>query len=263
MARFRQLLALDVTHEFHAGAAVPGLRYIPTAQTAALMAREGLVLGVTAAGLELWQEQGERAPGDTWQLSFDVHASDALMRYYTAWPAQAYLPLVAGERGPLEVLRAVAQPAPPQAERQPGCEDAPLFWIDIACRPAPAALPSSGPLQPWRLALLSKKIHWKYFFSGALAARQLSIVDLDAAGAEAGLRFVASPWAATADGMAYLSEAPLPMQGIPCQRLQLREQGAAGKVLIRRLPNASLERLGRERGPNGQQMLVAEIYVHQ
>ena len=125
---------------------------------------------------------------------------------------------------------------------------------------APAA--SAGPAR-YRIALTSKKIHWKYFFSGSLAARQLAIVDLDAADGTHGIAFAASLLSATQDALAYTSEEPLPIQRLPQQRLQLREQGVAGKVLIRRLPNANIEKLGKERGRDGLSMIVAEIYVHQ
>lgn len=257
MARYCRLLALEVTHEFLAHAPLPGLRYQPTVETAALMEREGLMLRTLPHGVELWQEQRQdAADGAVWQLGFDLYASDALLRFYTAWPQDSYLPLQAGTPGGLQVLRAVAQPAR-------GAEGGgPVLWLDLACRRDSAPV-QDAPATPWRVALSARSLHWKYFFSGGLAARKLSIVDLDAAEGEAGLVFAPAPLAATASGTAYLSAAPVPMQSIPRQRLQLREAGVAGKVLIRRLPNASVDRLGKERGPNGQSMIVAEIYVHQ
>lgn len=266
MPRYCRLVALDVTHEYLGHAALPGLRYVPTAETAALMEQEGLMLRALPRGVELWQEQrADVANAALWQLGFDVYAEDALLRFYTAWPQDAYLAMTPGEQGELRVLRAVAQPA------RGGEAGGPVLWIDLACAP-PAnaanvaataeAMPMTA-LQPWRVALPSKQIHWKYFFSGGLAAKKLSIIDLDASDSEPGLAFAPSPLAATASGTAYLSASPVPMQSIPRQRLQLREAGATGKVLIRRLPNASVAKLGKERGPNGQSMIVAEIYVHQ
>lgn len=257
MARYCRLLALEVTHEFLAHGAVPGLRYVPAAASAELMEREGLLWRYLPHGVELWQEQrDEPASDEVWQLGLDVHAGDALLRFYTDWP-QGYVALTPGTQSAVKVWRATAQQAP--AADGGG----PVLWIDIAVQLSAAPAPSDDGVLPWRFALPSGKIHWKYFFSGGLAARKLSIVDLDASDSEPGIGFVASPWAATADGTAYLSAAPVPMQNIPQQRLQLREAGAAGKVLIRRLPNASVDKLGKERGPNGQSMIVAEIYVHQ
>jgi hypothetical protein len=261
MARYRRLLALDVTHEYLAGGAVPGLRYVPTAETAALMEREGLLLRSMPFGVELWREQRAAAPQEeVWQLGFDVHAADAQLRFYTAWPQEAYLPITPGVQGGVKVWRAVAQPAR-AVDGAEGVLSAAVLWLDLACTPQ-AAPEADDAVLPWRVALRSRHIHWKYFFSGGLAAKKLSIVDLDAAGGTPGLEFSPSPLAATVNGTAYLSASPVPMQSLPQQRLQLREAGSAGKVLIRRLPNASVDRLGKERGPNGQSMIVAEIYVH-
>lgn len=257
MGRYCRLLALEVTHEFLAHAPLPGLRYVPTMETAALMESEGLMLRTMPHGVELWQEQRPDVVSEAvWQLGFDVHASDAMLRFYTAWPQEGYLPLQAGTQDGLQMLRVAAQPAR-------GAEGGgPVLWIDLACRRQTAQL-QDAPVAPWRVALNARSLHWKYFFSGGLAAKKLSIVDLDAGDGETGLVFAPAQLAATANGTAYLSAAPVPMQSIPRQRLQLREAGVAGKVLIRRLPNASVDRLGKERGPNGQTMIVAEIYVHQ
>jgi hypothetical protein len=298
MARYGRLLAVEVTHEYLDHGAVLGLRYVPTFGTAALMEREGLLLRSLPYGVELWQEQHEQhgpqgGDAEVWQLSFDVYGGDATLRFCTEWPQHGFLAVAPGAQDTVKVWRAVAQQAPMGDGRSP------VLWIDLACQLLPAQLAdaavasaeagmasaataqtqagqvahvaasgvvaatASQPVLPWRFALQSKKIHWKYFFSGGLAAKQLSIIDLDASDNEPGLGFAPSPLAATANGTAYLSASPVPMQSIPQQRLQLREAGAAGKVLIRRLPNASVDKLGKERGPNGQSMIVAEIYVHQ
>ncbi|MYM71730.1 hypothetical protein GTP56_05900 [Duganella sp. FT134W] len=260
MARYYRLLALEVTHEFIGHAAVQGLRYVPTAETAAVMAREGLVWRSLPTGVELWQEWREDiASAALWQLSLDVHTGDGALMFYTEWP-QAGLAVTPGAQGAVKVLRAMAQRA--------GAGAAAALWIDLALQPLMAAQAADDAAQavtvrPWRFALQSRKVHWKYFFSGGLAAKQLSIIDLDGSDSQPGLAFEAAPLAATVNGTAYLSAAPVPMQSFPPQRLQLREAGVAGKVLIRRLPNASVDRLGKERGPNGQSMIVAEIYVHQ
>lgn len=256
MARYRRLLALDLTHEFIGDAPIAGLRFTPTADTAALMAREGLALRELSGGVELWQEVREEvASAPLWQLSLDVHASDGALLFYTAWPQSGYLPLTPGSQDAVRVRRAVA--------RRAGDHSAAAVWIDLALQPGPEDAEAAAAPLPWRFALQSRQIHWKYFFSGGLASKKLSIVDLDASDSAPGLAFAPSPVAATANGTAYVSAAPVPMQSIPQQRLQLREAGVAGKVLIRRLPNASVDKLGKERGPNGQSLIVAEIYVHQ
>ncbi|MBY0573620.1 MAG: hypothetical protein K2P84_08060, partial [Undibacterium sp.] len=67
-------------------------------------------------------------------------------------------------------------------------------------------------------------------------------------------------------GKALMSNSSLKMKKNSPQRFQLREKAVAGgiqRVLMRRLPNASLDKIGKERTPDGQNLLVAEIYIHQ
>jgi hypothetical protein len=253
MAQMLPLLSIMVTHEYLGGAAL-SLRFVPSDACAALMLREGLVLRTTPGSAELWREvpdgDGPDALPDTLPLAFSVFASDPQLHFCTAWPVATPLRFVdADDSGVLQAETLAGS----------GASRAPLFSIEIAVRPAvQGAVPAR-----YRIALASKKIRWKYFFSGSLAAKKLRIVDLDGANGGGGARFAASALPATAGGSAYTSEGAFPMQRIPQQRLQLREDGAAGKVLIRRLPNANIAKLGKERGRDGLSMIVAEIYIHQ
>jgi hypothetical protein len=244
MGRFVRLFAIAVTHEYCLGQSM-GLRFVPSAACAASMQREGLLLRHGVNGAEVWREGG--AADDVLHLSFDVLCGDARIRHSTAWPVAAPLRFVQASEGQLLQAETLAGSG---SSRQP------LFSVEIAHRPA-----DDG--KRYDIALTSKKIHWKYFFSGSLAAKKLTIVDLDAAGDAPGLGFAVSPMPALDAGTAYTSEAALPMQRLPQQRLQLREEGVAGKVLIKRLPNADIAKLGKERGRDGRSMLVAEIYIHQ
>lgn len=273
MARYRQLFSVAVTHEFHAGRPVPGLRYVPAASTAALMEREGLLLRTLDDGMEVWGEVADREADEAaaddargavqhMLLRFEVLSGDPLMRFYTDLPAA---PLRFTNRYPGAEgasLRPVRWARRARGDGLVNQMQEPLFRIDIDFQPAAVAVPEAAPPR-WQAALASRKIHWKYFFSGALASRQLNIVDLDADGGGEGIAFAPALPAAIEGGSAYLSALALPIQRSPQQRFQLREVGAAGKVLIRRLPNASVEKMGKQRGPNGQSMIVAEIYIHQ
>ena len=55
----------------------------------------------------------------------------------------------------------------------------------------------------------------------------------------------------------FRSETPIPMRHRPAQRFQM---WAGERLLYRRLPNASLERMGTHAGGD---MLVSEIYINQ
>lgn len=249
MASYVHLFTIVVTHEYLDGMSMI-LRFVPSAACAALMLREGLLLRNTPGGAELWREQ-QAPPAELLPLAFQVFTSDRQLQFCTAWPVARPLRFVsAGDGGVLQ----------PETLAGSGAARQPLFSVEIDHRPG---APDDGERSTYRIALAAKKIHWKYFFSGSLAAKKLSIVDLDAADGAQGIRFAASDWPATDDGTAYTSEAALPIQRLPQQRLQLREEGVAGKVLIRRLPNANIEKLGKERGRDGLSMIVAEIYIHQ
>lgn len=248
MARYLPELRIVITHEYLAGTPMQ-LHFVPAPACAAMMLREGLLLRPVPGGAELWREQQD-TPAAPVALHFQVFASDPQLQFCTAWPVAPPLRYVDSDAG--DMLQ-------PETLAGSGAPRAPLLSIEIDHRPAPPG----AAMRTCRVALVSRKLHWKYFFSGSLAARKLAIVDLDAVGESDGLRFAASAMAATIDGAAYTSEAPLPIQKLPRQRLQLREDGGAGKVLIRRLPNANIEKLGKERGRDGLSMIVAEIYIHQ
>ncbi len=244
MAGYARLLAIVVTHEY-CGAMPLQLRFVPDAACAPLMQREGLLLRHTPDGAEVWRDATADRLSAALPLSFLVFADDPHLRACTEWPVALPLRYVSVDAD--EVLR---------PETVAGALHAPLLSIAIAHDPARRDA-------VYRIVLAARKMHWKYFFSGSLAARKLTIVDLDATDDAAGIRFAAAAMGATVDGIAYLSETALPLQKLPRQRLQLREAGAAGKVLIRRLPNADVTKLGKERGRDGRSMIVAEIYIHQ
>lgn len=249
MSSYVRLLTIVIGHEYLAGMPVR-LRFVPSAACAALMLREGLLLRHTPQGAELWRdEQALPACAEVLPLAFAVFTCEPQLQYCTAWPVA--LPLRYVGAGECELLQ-------PETLAGSGAAREPLLSVEID-HPAPAGAAH----KTYRIALASKKIHWKYFFSGNLAGKKLSIVDLDAADGAQGIGFAASAMPATEDGTAYTSERPLPIQRLPQQRLQLREEGVAGKVLIRRLPNANIEKLGKERGRDGLSMIVAEIYIHQ
>ena len=53
------------------------------------------------------------------------------------------------------------------------------------------------------------------------------------------------------------------MSANPTQRFQLKDNVGFGKVLIKRLPNAGVQLIGKGRNSSGQSVLVAEIYINQ
>lgn len=255
MARYEPVLRIVISHEYLDGQPLRP-RFVPDANSAARMAREDVLLRQTDDGVEVWrvQQLATQAHRAAVPLVFAVFCDDPQLRYCTAWPVAPPLRYIIGADG----VPAVETLAGSGAARQP------LLSVEID--DLPPARQSDGEARPptlCRIDLAARKVHWKYFFSGTLAAKKLGIVDLDASSGGAVLEFGPSTTTAVFGGAALTSAVALPMQRLPRQRLQLRDEGGAGRVLIRRLPNADVAKLGKERGPDGESMIVAEIYIHQ
>lgn len=101
---------------------------------------------------------------------------------------------------------------------------------------------------------------WKYFVLGPLAARKISIEDVDHQ-----WRFDRTDDADIADkgpAAAFISNRSIPMTQAPDNHFQLKLHGAhADKVVIQRLPVAPVDILHREKH-GAETVYVSEIYIH-
>ncbi|MFZ6720357.1 hypothetical protein [Undibacterium sp. Ji49W] len=296
MARFVPLFSIVIEHDFFAGTPGANWRFTPTPQCAELEKQYCLLLRPVDKGLEIWRESDAASPSpDTVQdlhvadtrdavlarnaedkalcFSYEVSCDDPQLSFYTDWPIIP--PLCFSNEGlaqnaALVQLQASAIPTssrPETVRRHEGFQfKAAQFSINIFLSEAEVlnqAVQKDRISRCYAIHLKSKTIRWKYFFTGSLARKKMQIVDLDANEGQTGIVFEASTQTATDSGFALISQTAIPMQYRPVQQFQLREAGMAGKVLIKRLPNASVNKIGKERGPDGQHLLVAEIYIHQ
>lgn len=272
MARYLPMFALQVRHEFFEGDATAGrmgLHFTPDANSAITMQQENLLLRRGDAGFEIWQEQREQQqqinpedettsalakPTGYLDLRFLVTASDPAFNSYTDWNMDK--PIQFENAGSLQ-LSATTQLADEVETNNFAWQRTPLqFSLRLQ-----HALDQG--MTQYEILLKAKALHWKYFFTGAAARKSLQIIDLDSESKEDGLSFQRSSAVVNSTGLAFLSTMPIPMRSIPTQRFQLREEGANGRVLMRRMPNASIHQIGKERVPGGQTLVVAEIYIHQ
>jgi len=99
---------------------------------------------------------------------------------------------------------------------------------------------------------------WRYFLLGEFAERPSEIVDLSA---HDPITFVASEHTMPQRCRLLVSAHPVATKQIPPQRLQLRDP-ETGRVLVKRLPIPDFRKLGRERLPSGETLLVAEAYIN-
>ncbi|MBC3883330.1 hypothetical protein H8K35_18195 [Undibacterium sp. LX40W] len=267
MARYLPLFALHIDHEFF-GDGENAQVFTPQIEAskacAAKMEKESLLVRTVTGGIEVWQEQLEwRDTSEVFDFEFLVSSSDPNIDTYTAWDiAKPICYQLVQQNAEQTISSFVAKSAE--------TEDFGLSSFERQRRPIlfsvklPHALTPStvGDVKKYQIQLRSKHMHWKYYFSGALAKKKLEIVDLDA-NSESDYRFIPSRQVVIENSLAFVSEVKLPMRSIPPQRFQLREEDANGRVLMRRLPNASIDKIGKEKGPDGQSLVVAEIYIHQ
>jgi hypothetical protein len=106
----------------------------------------------------------------------------------------------------------------------------------------------------------AQKTYWKYYLLGELAKQETELIDL-----RGDIQFLRSdrqtPFPNREAAVFYSSEA-IPLEERPNRQFQLRRQGSNGnKVLIKRLPNASVENLSKE-NIKGKEVYVSEIYIN-
>lgn len=267
MARYLPLFSLQLQHSFFG--VDDETQNFPfqieaSKRCALLMEKENLLVRSIPTGIEVWREQLEfNQDAALFDFEFLVRSNDAHVETYTAWELEkpfSYQAPKANVAESPQVLEAV------KIDEQ----DFGLSSFERQRHPVLCSIqlqhsllaPQREDVTQYQIQLHSKAMHWKYYFSGALAKKKLAIVDLDT-DQESGVSFVPSSNVVTENSLAFVSEVKLPMRSIPTQRFQLREEDAMGRVLMRRLPNASINKIGKEKGPDGQSLVVAEIYIHQ
>lgn len=107
----------------------------------------------------------------------------------------------------------------------------------------------------------ARKSLWKYYFLNDIGrGMNLAIVDLDGRTRFTSQGITALP--GKRDALTFVSDKAIDMVQTYPQRFQLREQGEFGeRILIKRLPNASIGGVGREL-VEGSAVLVSEIYIN-
>jgi hypothetical protein len=280
---YRVLLRLAVEHAYFADPAAASFRFAPTAQCSALLARYGILLRQEAGALA-WVAQQDAADvllaerGGGAEFEFGVYADSHFSRYTALdspspdaclyFHSRAAHPEAPGHwrlhAAELADGCAWQRPMPPSksaglnAFGRGGAR--PVCFMVLAADDVAAAL-DAGEAPRFLLRFGARKSRWKYFLLGGLQAAQASVVDLDGR-----LRFSARGPAALPGGasaMVFVSEQEIDMRQHHLERLQLREQGEWGeRILIKRLPNASVAAVGRESAAgSAAPVLVSEIYI--
>ena len=278
MSRYVPLLRVEVAHDFHAGAPVPGLRFEPTARTQALLQQVDAVVRATAEGLIVLGDV-DRLPDDAdpeQALCWRVHADDAAFINVTdglgrcpheLWWFRAAEAVSEPDAGGWR-LHAAARAGRADVRQADDAELRSVLGQPLRL-PVPVAV-LSLPIASWRAAaaagpvvyrvrLAARATVWRYCFVGNWHDALLRVVDLAREAV-----FEPPEPVQLADGrsaLAVRSSAPLALSQRSGRRFQLRSPDANGKVLVKRLPVASPHHFARE-PIDGVPTWVSDIFVH-
>jgi hypothetical protein len=279
MAAYLPLVRIDVGHGFYAGGRCPGLRWVPSADTAAWLRASGAVVreSESESALALYGTAQALAMDPAAVLAWQLHVVDSDFATATDDPAQR----------PAELLYLDADLAVPDVHDGPAvsawrlhagptvsADDVrPLTWplVAQALQPAQRRMPPlallrvplaalAPPPVVFRLQLAARATVWKYCLHGDWPEPALQVVDLaDEAEFDA-------PAPDRLDNgrpmVAIRSRAPIALSQRSAQRFQLRSRQRSGdKVLVARLPVAAAQFLAREQ-IGGASRLVSEIHLH-
>jgi hypothetical protein len=297
MDAYFSLIQVAVLHDYFADGICRHLQFVPTPETLTVMQRYRLMMRTTAEGIVILAAQPDAELAalpseDVSLLRFAVLSNDpAYMTYTDGYDAQTRAPLYFSDLNLVEAATLQASDLP--AELMPAywrsmfggmqlkkpCLVIDLHFSDRDLQPnmshdAPILLRAN---MNFRVLLHARKMMWKYFFWGECAKKAIEIVDLNKAAT--GIGFESSLMPVAKGGVAWVSSSAIPMQEVPTQRFQLREvevggevrsagssevnKASAGRVLIKRLPNAGITKFGKEQLRDGVDVLVAEIYINQ
>lgn len=301
MSAYATLLHICARHAFFGEQAVSRFRFEPSPASAAMLARLDILTLASAEGLTLVCTESTRAalqagaePG--LELEFlawstgtsfsqvtapEAPAPDARLFFHSAGAVREETGnwrLHAAAQADASAWSRTVIPNRAAALAQAGSRAvAPAFHLVLAAPAIAAAL--AGRATPRFLVRFgARRTRWKYYLltefprSGAAPADpegpHPAIVDLDGELSFAPRGYTELPGRQVA--LTFISDQAIEMRQHPSQRLQLRERAGPAaqdqRILIKRLPNASVAAVGREvaAGSNaagGETVLVSEIYI--
>lgn len=276
MGNYVPLFRLAVKHDFFADGACRHLDFVSAGQTSRVARNAGLLIRGMDDGLGVFcdedrlEEVRGGGAGDI-VLPFIACSTDPHFVQYTDAPLSGASRLLAFDSrralrqedgcGRLHAaeyagdadLQDVASPELAGIVDRSAMLSRPVFVVVFAA--------SDGDLRgvaDYRLRFAARSSYWKYYVDAEMSSRELAIVDLD--GRE-NFAPTGSEHLRGRPSHVFRSGAAIPMREHHPQRFQLKERGAFGeKVVVKRLPNASLKRIGMET-IDGKAALVSEMYI--
>jgi hypothetical protein len=262
--QYQLILQLRIQHEYFPVGNCAALHIVPSEYTAQLIESYQLLLKPFAGGFYLLANSERNfAIAAPWVLSFNIYTNDAYFNNYTHSESNQaiFWYYIKNPLGTAEQQQACAYLDDNNDRQLSGRKPkgpAPTMKLDLDFD----AEEIDRSMQPKELIIQipARKLHWKYYFFGDLATADIHIEDLNT---QVPINFLRCDEVVVNGGAAFISEVPLPMSANPTQRFQLKDKTGFGKVLIKRLPNAGVQLIGKGRNSSGQSVLVAEIYINQ
>lgn len=286
MGTYRPLFSITVEHAYFSGHGCKMLEFVPTASCTTLLRNAGLLLKSSESGVAVYFDQDNidilrLHAADNLTLTFKVFSKDPNFLRYTAPgapPEQAILffdnrkitldaagkQLLHGETNVAEDswMDMAAESLADILDRK-DLFIKPVFIMQMNISGDAQGLCSNqldASARKFFIRFGANQTFWNYYILGELSKRAIYITDLDNAVQFKSIGNVTLP--GQREALVLQSSVAIPMQEHSNQRLQLKESGNMGdKVLIKRLPNASIDQTFSEI-VNGKMENVSEIFVN-
>ncbi|SEM90581.1 hypothetical protein [Nitrosomonas marina] len=286
MNAYQLLFNVSVEHMYFTDHVCKSLNFVPTVKTVHLLNRPGFLLKTVANRLSVFFETDKidrlhLYAEDELSFTFKVFSRDPSFFWYTApaRPSSNALLFFDNQQSAIKtdgkqllhrerfVSERDYQDSGSDRIRQ--CLESrdyhvpPCFIVQFTMLTESLLLtPGQGSeaVRNFVISFTSSKTLWKYYLMGDLSRRSLYIRDLDSKLMFEEIGKIILPGNHPARMLQ--STRAIQMHELPQQRLQLREsQNRGDKILINRLPNASVNHLHGDT-VNGKMHHISEIYVH-
>lgn len=265
MSYWVSLLKVTAVHEYYSWKTYRALEFSPTFSGSDALQHHQLLMKQHSGGFELLADfSGDiRTIEDTFRLY--GYSSDPHFSAYTELPGGGGKPLYYRiECQGTEASIAEAESAPDLDDRDItrnrgigiGQRRKPNLIVDVVM--AKTLAPEVESSTNCAIEFKARQLYWKYILGGEFAAKDLEIRHFLS---DTSPGFERCEQDIYRIGAVFQSTSPIALRESPPQRIQLVET-SSGKVVIKRLPNAGPGQLGKSKDRNGNEVIVAEIYVN-
>ncbi|PSJ18971.1 hypothetical protein [Nitrosomonas supralitoralis] len=286
MGAYRLLFSVSVEHAYFSGQVCKTLEFIPAGPSVAVLNNAGLLVKFSESGVSVFYQEGTLSrlrlyAEDGLSLVFKVFSKDPNFFRYTVpgVPAennQLYFNNQSVTRDAIGKQMLHSDPsvtdqawAYTNADPFQGMLDRKDYFANVAFVLQMFIADDEQGLCSERLAASARKFYirfsanqtyWKYYILGELSKRNVYIADLDNTIQFNNAGSILMPGNRAAVLLQSSTAIPMEEQSSCC--LQLRESGSMGdKVLIKRLPNASINQIVGEM-MNGKMENISEIFIN-